>query len=533
MEVHQGPFRHRPSVEPIKIETALMAVDTPREEYPEEQTPIFREPNWVSAGPTPVDDSARPVLLQPPAREEGMKQHDKDLVARLDRGSSSEESGSAGSPEPTAQMTPAIEGSDEHDGRAQTEHALHQQQVKPSGGFPAPPQPQQHRPHQKQKRPTPLTLRPTRPSSIQQQHRLPSLTRLVPSGDPHQKPHQLVLQAIPQQDRRRFPRIQKAAVNSPSTYGSYTPVQVVPSWQGYHPYGWAPYSMPFHPMHAPMASPHQIFSPQAQRTPIQQPQQPASATSSTISVSTEPQFREELWKVGVLFLCNPTTADAFVRAVEIRRDSSQSLPALGTRDDSMDVDGASEDSPDAASDLSGNPFGNTLVLRVVIHAPGRKSTALTRKFDRGMLRDTIPDFAKSPKSPKSGMSSGTTGVGSATSTTPMSAHSTASLARRRKSQIRDKLAQQASTPDTPLSAGPTKRLTLPPVPIHLPFARAHAPALAAVLLMPVTHKGDSIDLPMPYPGAWLETSGYMYTGNEELLNERVKHNLWYLGGVPV
>lgn len=68
--------------------------------------------------------------------------------------------------------------------------------------------------------------------------------------------------------------------------------------------------------------------------------------------------------------------------------------------------------------------------------------------------------------------------------------------------------------------------------IDLPFARAHAPALAAVLLMPVTHKGDSIDLPMPYPGAWLETSGYMYTGNEELLNERVKQNLWYLGGVP-
>lgn len=477
MEVHQGPFTHRPSIEPIKIETAVMAVDTPREalneQYPEEQTPIFREPNWVSAGPTPVEDSARPVLLQPPAREDGMKQHDKDLVARLDRGSSSEESGSAGSPEPTVRMTSAVESGEEQDARTQTEHTMHQQQVKSSGGFPTPPQPQQHRPHQKQKRPTPLTLRPTRPAVVQQQPRLPSLTRLVPSGDPHQKPHQHqpVLQAIPQQDRRRFSRIQKATVNSPSSYGSYTPVQVVPSWQGYPPYGWAPYSMPFQvPMHAPMASPHQIFSPQAQRTPIQQPQHPASATSSTITVSTEPQVREDLWKIGAMYLCNPSSADAFVRAVEIRRDSlAHPLPALGSRDDNMDVDGASEDSPDAISDLSGNPFGNTLVLRVVIHAPGRKSTALTREFDRRKLRDTIPDFAKSPKSPKSGVSNGTTAVASATSTTPMSAVSAASLARRRKSQIREMRAQQANTPDTPVSAGPTKRLTLPPVPIRKSF----------------------------------------------------------------
>lgn len=68
--------------------------------------------------------------------------------------------------------------------------------------------------------------------------------------------------------------------------------------------------------------------------------------------------------------------------------------------------------------------------------------------------------------------------------------------------------------------------------LDLPFARAHAPALAAVLLLRETHKGDSIDLPMPFPGAWLETSAYMYTGNEELLSERVKQNIWYLGGVP-
>lgn len=72
-------------------------------------------------------------------------------------------------------------------------------------------------------------------------------------------------------------------------------------------------------------------------------------------------------------------------------------------------------------------------------------------------------------------------------------------------------------------------LTLRP---DLPYARAHAPALAAVLLLAEVHPGDCIDLPMPFPGAWLETSAYMYTGNEELLSERVKQNIWYLGGVP-
>lgn len=45
-------------------------------------------------------------------------------------------------------------------------------------------------------------------------------------------------------------------------------------------------------------------------------------------------------------------------------------------------------------------------------------------------------------------------------------------------------------------------------------------------------QGATIDLPMPFPGSWLETVSYMYTGNEELLSERVKHNIWYLGGHP-
>jgi hypothetical protein len=319
-----------------------------------------------------------------------------------------------------------------------------------------------------------LTLYPARQASAHQPPRLPSLTRLVPSGDQPQSSYH----GHRQQDRRRLSRVSKPAVNSPSTYGAYTPIQVVPSWQGI-PYGWTPVSMPIQiPMQPPTASHHQIFSPQTHRSHAQQQQQPSPASTATPSSTTTnptPQLREDLWKVGGQYLCNPTMADAYVRAVEIRHGSTMSTSSVtDVRDDELDLDGAGEKSPSPPTAIPVNPFGNSLLLRIVIHSPGRSSMAMTREFDRRKLRDTIPDFARSPKSPKSGTSTDTTVAASTTTSTPLSAASSPSLARRRKSHVR---AQQAGTPATPISAGPTRRLTMPPVPIRtsLPLAPAFLP----------------------------------------------------------
>lgn len=41
--------------------------------------------------------------------------------------------------------------------------------------------------------------------------------------------------------------------------------------------------------------------------------------------------------------------------------------------------------------------------------------------------------------------------------------------------------------------------------------------------------GDSMDLPMPHPGAWAQTLAYVYTGSGEV-TEAVKQNVLHLGG---
>ncbi len=42
-------------------------------------------------------------------------------------------------------------------------------------------------------------------------------------------------------------------------------------------------------------------------------------------------------------------------------------------------------------------------------------------------------------------------------------------------------------------------------------------------------KGDTIEIPCPYPEAWAETVGWIYTG-KEVVGEKARENLEYLGG---
>lgn len=42
--------------------------------------------------------------------------------------------------------------------------------------------------------------------------------------------------------------------------------------------------------------------------------------------------------------------------------------------------------------------------------------------------------------------------------------------------------------------------------------------------------GDVIEIPVPFPAAWMDTVKFVYTGREELATEQVKQNVLYLGG---
>ena len=59
--------------------------------------------------------------------------------------------------------------------------------------------------------------------------------------------------------------------------------------------------------------------------------------------------------------------------------------------------------------------------------------------------------------------------------------------------------------------------------------RAFLPVLAALILSGHIHKGDIIDMPLPYPEVWTRTVAYLYTGQGEL-TQAMKENILQLGG---
>jgi len=61
------------------------------------------------------------------------------------------------------------------------------------------------------------------------------------------------------------------------------------------------------------------------------------------------------------------------------------------------------------------------------------------------------------------------------------------------------------------------------------YALHFLPILAAILLSGHVRKGDSIDLPMPYPESWPDVVAYIYTGRG-ILTTGMRENILYLAG---
>ena len=61
------------------------------------------------------------------------------------------------------------------------------------------------------------------------------------------------------------------------------------------------------------------------------------------------------------------------------------------------------------------------------------------------------------------------------------------------------------------------------------YALHYLPVLAALLLSGHIKKGDTVDLPVPYPEVWKEVVAYVYTGRGAVTSLMMA-NILYLGG---
>ncbi|KAF8446955.1 hypothetical protein BGX38DRAFT_1192332 [Terfezia claveryi] len=90
-------------------------------------------------------------------------------------------------------------------------------------------------------------------------------------------------------------------------------------------------------------------------------------------------------------------------------------------------------------------------------------------------------------------------------------------------------AQHVNIPSTYPSLPSYNALTgAPALPLHIEYATYRVPLLGAILLSGFAQKGDTVEVPVPWPEVWEETVVGIYLGGG-LVAEKVKDNLEFLG----
>ncbi|KAK3309521.1 uncharacterized protein B0T15DRAFT_5142 [Chaetomium strumarium] len=205
------------------------------------------------------------------------------------------------------------------------------------------------------------------------------------------------------------------------------------------------------------------------------------------------QLRQELLDWGRVYLGNARVADCFVAAVALRRPSDSS---------SADEAVAVKDKPAEGSSRV------TIRARVRPCALDRKPFLIRRTFDMDELRATIPEPS---------------------TVTPRTARPTAERNGQSPLPASQRRSSMAASIEHGLHLGRSPLQSTNTVPIHLKYARAFLPVVAAFLYSGHIKTGDIIDLPLPYPEAWVQTVAHVYTGQGEA-TEAMKQNILYLGG---
>ncbi|KAK0734810.1 hypothetical protein B0T26DRAFT_82054 [Lasiosphaeria miniovina] len=199
--------------------------------------------------------------------------------------------------------------------------------------------------------------------------------------------------------------------------------------------------------------------------------------------------RQELQAWGHVYFGNGSEASCFVAAVALRRPSEAS---------------SGDDGPTRSREHR----RVTIRARVRPRALDRKPFLLQRTFDMDELRATVPEPSPTAASPRQLSAD----LGSRD----------AQLRARRRSSTSD-----PADPSAELNKSPVRSTNT--VPIHLRYARAYFPVLAALIYSGHIQARDIIDLPLPHPEAWTQTAAHVYTGQGEL-TDAVRQNIEYLGG---
>ncbi|KAL2259082.1 hypothetical protein VTK26DRAFT_7375 [Humicola hyalothermophila] len=217
---------------------------------------------------------------------------------------------------------------------------------------------------------------------------------------------------------------------------------------------------------------------------------PVTSPNSRWERRTSLQIRQELQAWGHIFFRNASEANCFVSAVALRRSSDSSSAEEGT--------------------TAGGMGKNLVTIRARVRpcALDRKPFLIKRTFDMDELRATIPELP-------------TVSAGTRRISTDLGTRSPLPARRRRSSMA----ARTESGAD--LDKSPIRGTHI--VPIHVQYARAFFPVLAALIYSKHVQQRDIIDLPMPHPEAWVQTVTHVYTGQGEL-TEAIKQNILYLGG---
>ncbi|KAI0169953.1 hypothetical protein GGR52DRAFT_574004 [Hypoxylon sp. FL1284] len=232
------------------------------------------------------------------------------------------------------------------------------------------------------------------------------------------------------------------------------------------------------------------------------------------------ELRDQLRTWGHVYYGDAKTADAFVIARSLRRNNSTS-PA--------DREGAAvHDYRQGPPNTPTSPFpSRRLTVRAIVRprALDRPSFLLQRNFDVDQLRATVPDPPRRDSVVQQRRSSG--GLSERSPTSPQ-AHTQfyAQPRSRRSSSVQSGTLLRAGGGSIDLES---LMRDAKAVPIHLKYARAYLPVVAALLTSGHLRDGDVVYLPMPHAEAWPQTARYVYTGQGEL-TDAVRDNILYLAG---
>lgn len=160
-----------------------------------------------------------------------------------------------------------------------------------------------------------------------------------------------------------------------------------------------------------------------------------------------------------------------------------------------------------------DPSYDSVTIYSVVHSQGHSPVGLRRKFDRSLLNATVPEPLQSPSTPNFDRNELLSAIVDTSKTL---------ASRRSRKSPRSSLSSRGTR---------TRRDVVPEgIPMHFPYARSYLPILASIIMSNQVHFGDTVELPLPYPDAWPETVAWVYTGEEELVTDKVRENVQYLGG---